>query len=94
MDSIYQVTLGADGQFLAEPVKTSDRDAIRVTGSWGVVGSGDSQKMVWLYDEGHVWPPDVNPITNPTPDSFVLVEQNGSRTEFIRADERQPPCDR
>jgi hypothetical protein len=93
-DSIYQITLGANGQFLAEPVRTSDRGATRVTGSWGVVGSGDNRNMVWLYDEGHIWPPDVNPIKQLTPSGFILVEQNGSRTEFTRIGERQPFCDR
>lgn len=83
-DSIYQVTLSADGQFLAEPVKTSDRDARTVTGSWGVVGTGNNQNMVWLYDEGHVWPPDINPIKNPTAAAFTLIEKNGSRTELSR----------
>jgi hypothetical protein len=84
-NSVYQVTLQADGQFLAEPVRTSDRDARNITGSWGAVGKGDSQKLVWLYDEGHIWPPDVNPVKNFRADGFTLVEQNGSRTEFGRA---------
>jgi hypothetical protein len=82
--SVYQITLRADGQFLAEPVQTSDRDARNLAGSWGVVGKLDSQKMVWLYDEGRVWPPDVNPIKNARADGFTLVEENGSRTEFSR----------
>ncbi len=82
--SIYQITLRADGQFLAEPVQTSDRDAKGVTGSWGVVGPLDSQKMVWLYDEGQVWPPDINPVKNARADGFTLIEQDGSRTELSR----------
>lgn len=83
-DSIYKITLGADGQFLAEPVKTSDPNATTVTGSWGVVGTGDNQEMVWLYDEGHIWPPDINPIKDTRADGFKLVEKNGSLTEFNR----------
>lgn len=83
-DTLYQITLDGNGQFFAKPA--SGRDAGCVTGSWGVIGSGDIQKVVWLYDQGQFWPPDINPIEKTTPDGFVLVEKNGSRTEFTRTE--------
>lgn len=82
--SVYQVTLRADGQFLAEPVRTSDRDATKVTGSWSVAGRRGKERLVWLYDEGRVWPPDINPVREPRADGFTLMEENGSRTEYTR----------
>ncbi len=82
--SLYRIALGADGQFLAEPVRTSDPDARNVTGSWGVVGARDNQRMVWLYDEGQIWPPDSNPVKEPGPAGFTLIEKDGSRTKFSR----------
>jgi hypothetical protein len=48
------------------------------SGSWGVVGD----EMVWLYDEGVVWPPDINQIIPVNRNRFTLVEVNGTRTEF------------
>ncbi len=80
--SLYQITLAVDGQFLAEPIRTPERDARNLTGSWAVIGRRDSEKMVWLYDEGRVWPPDVNPVKNARADGFTLMEENGSRTEY------------
>jgi len=92
MNSMYQILLEANGQFLAVPVKVSEPGAREVTGSWSVAGSGENQKMVWLYDEGQVWPPDINPILEISQNSFVLIEQNGSRTNFTRLNARQPQC--
>jgi hypothetical protein len=85
--SIYSITLSADGQFVADPVTSSAPDARRVTGSWGVVGKEDKEFMVWLYDEGQIWPPDVNPMKNRTSAGFTLIERNGSRTDFSRTGE-------
>jgi hypothetical protein len=82
--SVYQITLRADGQFLAEPVRTSERDATKVTGSWSVAGKRGKESMVWLYDEGRVWPPEMNPVKEPRADGFTLMEENGSRTEYTR----------
>jgi hypothetical protein len=81
-NSLYRITLDADGQFRAEPIRTPDRDATTVTGSWAVIGRRDSEKMVWLYDEGRVWPPDINPVKNARADGFTLTEENGSSTEY------------
>jgi len=93
VNSIYQILLESDGQFLADPVKVADHGAGQVTGSWSIVGTGENQKMVWLYDEGQVWPPDINPIKVISSDSFVLIEQDGSRTSFTRINQREPQCD-
>lgn len=82
--STYQITLGADGEFFAEPVRTSDKHAGAIAGSWSVVGLRDSQQMVWLYEQGRVWPPDINPVQNASGDAFTLIERDGSRTQFGR----------
>lgn len=86
LNSIYRITLSANGQFTATPIETSDRDAMGVTGSWSVTGSGDSQKMVWLYNEGQIWPPDINPVENLSASSFTLTEKNGTQSKFSRTD--------
>jgi hypothetical protein len=82
--SVYHVTLRADGEFVAEPVNVADRGAPTVTGSWSVAGKPGKESMVWLYDEGRVWPPDINPVKEPRDDGFTLIEENGSRTDYSR----------
>lgn len=75
----YRISLHPDGKFIANPLKCDISSQV-FTGSWGV----HKDQMVWLPDQGKYWPPDINPIEWPGPNSFVLVEQNGSRTRFIR----------
>jgi hypothetical protein len=84
--SHYQVTLHADGQFLAEPVRTTDRGAANITGSWSVLGRPGSEKVLWLYDEGRIWPPDINPVKNARDGSFTLIEENRSTTDYVRSE--------
>ena len=84
-ESLYRISLSAAGQFVAEPVRSADSSARNITGSWGVVGPADRPYMVWLYDEGQVWPPDINTVTDERSDGFSLIEQNGSRTQFKRS---------
>jgi hypothetical protein len=84
--SIYRVTLGGDGQFAAVPVRTSEPNATNIMGSWSVAGTIKNPKMVWLYDQGRIFPPDVNPIQNVRPDGFTLIEVDGSTTEYRRAE--------
>ena len=73
---VYEHTLNADGQFSSTPIASISHE--RVTGSWGVHGT----QFIWLYDEGTVWPPDINPIINDKPYSFTLKEIDGSETDF------------
>lgn len=76
----YRFVLKADGQFSSRPVSC----AISVetyAGYWGVFEG----KMVWLYEQGHVWPPDINAMDVVDKDFFLLTERNGSRTKFTRA---------
>ncbi len=77
---VYRVDLTDNSQFVATPERNAPPAAQIVTGSWGVVG----KNMVWLYDEGHVWPPDVNPIGDASVDAFTLTEENGSTTRYTR----------
>lgn len=83
----YCLRIKADGEFSAEPIACNiSTDSF--SGSWGV----HQDKMVWMYDNGKVWPPDINPIEDRAPDHFVLVEANGSRTQFRRAGETSGQC--
>lgn len=75
----YNITLRDDGSFSAEPENcTISNDFF--SGSWGV----SSNKMIWMYDDGRVWPPDVNKIEATTNNDFRLIEENGSSTTFHR----------
>lgn len=85
----YLVTLEADGRFVAEPSQNVPPNAAIITGAWSVAGN----KMAWAYDEGPVWPPDVNPISADSGDAFTLSEVNGATTRYTLV-ERSPgtPC--
>lgn len=74
----YKVELRGDGRFTAEPLRNAPPGAQNVTGHWGV----DGDRMIWLYDEGHFWPPQINPIKNTLDESFTLVEVDGSTTRY------------
>jgi hypothetical protein len=76
--TVYQVTLRDDSQFTAAPIKDTTPGAQTVSGSWGARDG----KMVWLYDTGRFWPPDVNPITDINNASFTLREADGSTTRY------------
>ncbi len=76
--TVYMVTLEATGRFIAEPSQNTPADATTITGAWSVAGN----KMVWAYDNGPVWPPDVNPISADRSDAFTLSEVNGSTTRY------------
>lgn len=79
--SVYRVALRDDSSFIAEPVASpANPQAETVSGFWGE----HEGRMVWIYDNGILWPPDINPIENDSAGSFTLVEANGERTDFIR----------
>ena len=80
--AVHKITLTEDSKFVAEPSSNTPAHAERITGSWGVY----QDKMIWLYDDGHFWPPDINPIKDPSDDGFTLIERNGSRTRFALVD--------
>lgn len=88
--SVYRVTLGDDNRFQAEPMSDFAPTPLSgpVSGYWGETQG----KLVWIYDEGVVWPPDINRIEAESADRFTLVEVNGERTEFTR--ERKPESGR
>jgi hypothetical protein len=77
-DMVYQVTLEADGKFIAEPVEYVPANAPTITGAWSVAGNS----IVWAYDSGAVWPPDINPISAESANAFTLTEVNGSTTRY------------
>lgn len=74
--AVYRVTLKDSGDFVAEPVQGPSRDVI--TGSWGVY----RDSMVWIYDSGQLWPPDINDIRQAGADAFALVEADRSLTQY------------
>lgn len=76
----YFVTLNQDGSFIAEPGPGTPLGERAVTGAWTVA----NDKMVWAYDSGPVWPPDINPITNDREKKFELREVDGATTTFIQ----------
>ena len=81
-ESTYRITLREDGSFIA--VQEAGRPQLMgeaITGAWSVV----ENKFVWLYDEGRIWPPDINPIGEETADGFSLREADGSMTRYRRA---------
>lgn len=77
-DMVYKVTLEADGKFVAEGLENASADAPEITGAWTVAG----RSLVWAYDSGAVWPPDINPIVAESADSFTLLEVDGARTRY------------
>lgn len=76
----YRHKLEANGEFTSEPMGCS-LSAETFHGVWGVYDN----RMIWLADEGGVWPPDINPMDVVDKDFFLLVEQDGTRTKFTRA---------
>lgn len=80
--SVYRVTLGDDNRFRAEPLSEVAPTPMsgEASGYWGETGG----KLVWIYDHGVIWPPDINRIEDESTDRFTLVEVNGARTEFTR----------
>lgn len=80
--SVYRVTMKDDNTFSSEPV--ADYGPTRESGgSTGYWGENDG-RMVWIYDDGLFWPPDINRIEAESLDKFTLIEVNGERTEFTR----------
>lgn len=75
---VYKVTLEADGRFVAEGLENAPADAPEITGAWTVA----ARSLVWAYDSGAVWPPDINPIIAESPDSFTLLEVDGAKTRY------------
>ena len=72
----YRITLRDDSRFIAQPVRSPDPEVL--TGSWGVHGTN----MLWFYDQGLVWPPDINPIKHTNDGAFTLREREGSITSY------------
>lgn len=77
-NTVYQVTLDAGGRFVAEPSENARSDAEAIGGAWNVAG----RTMVWVYDSGSVWPPDINPITAEGDGTFALREVDGATTRY------------
>ncbi len=75
---VYQYSLHEDSKFTAAPLRKNTGDVY--SGEWGVY----LNKMVWLYDDGMIWPPDVNVIKTTGENSFSLVERDNSITSFTR----------
>lgn len=75
----YKVDLKEDGSFLAAPYHDARGRTETITGTWGV----DRSRMVWLYDLGMTWPPDVNPIVEESSRGFTLIEHDGVKTRYV-----------
>lgn len=75
----YRHTLKESGEFISEP-RGCSLSADTFYGTWGVY----ENQMVWLVDEGVIWPPDINQIDVVDNDFFLLVERDGTRTKFSR----------
>ena len=75
---VYDMTLEPDGSFVAEPGQNTPPNAPAITGAWGVAG----RTLVWVYDSGPVWPPDINPILNESVEAFTLKEVDGATTSY------------
>ena len=76
--AIYEVTLGADGNFVAEPGQNTPPGATTITGAWGVAG----RTLIWVYDSGAVWPPDINLVSAESENAFSLAEVDGATTRY------------
>jgi len=77
-DEHYRVVLDEDGSFHADAYRDTARPRTAMSGSWGIAG----KQIVWMYDTGLVWPPDVNTITPLGKDAFELKEVDGSTTRY------------
>jgi hypothetical protein len=82
----YNVTLEADGRFAAEPGANAPPSPASITGAWSAAGNA----LVWVYDSGPVWPPDINPISDASSDAFTLREVNGSTTRYSLIEKQTP----
>ncbi|MBL6987478.1 MAG: hypothetical protein ISR72_10680 [Methylobacter sp.] len=81
---IYEHSLYAEGRFISRPISCSV-SSDEFFGEWSI----QQNKMVWFPAEGVVWPPDINSMESVTPTSFVLVERNGSSTQFTKVSDLQ-----
>lgn len=79
--SRWRIELRDDGSFVAEQLQgPPTTQGVSMTGVWSVV----DEHFVWLYDEGQVWPPDINPIRDAYSGSFNLREKDRSLTHYER----------
>ncbi len=76
--TVYRVTLGDDSRYTAEPVLDNTPGAKVHSGSWGA----REDRMIWLHDEGRIWPPDINQITVSSDTGFSLLEADRSTTRY------------
>ena len=83
---VYNITLGADGRFVAEPGDNTSPNAPNITGAWSAAGNA----LAWVYDSGPVWPPDINPISAESTEAFTLREINGSVTRYSLVERHTP----
>ncbi len=74
----YLVTLDADGSFLAEPGQNVPATEQAITGAWTVAAN----TLVWAYDGGPSWPPDINRVSAESESAFSLTEVNRSITRY------------
>lgn len=81
----YEISLHGNGEFSARPWSEREFTEI-IAGNWAVYEG----RMVWFYNEGLVWPPDVNRMEITGPESFTLTEMNGAKTNFLRFDKLPP----
>jgi hypothetical protein len=80
--SVYRITMRDDNTFTSEPVADYGRMSGSAAGS-GYWGENDG-RLVWIYQSGVTWPPDINRIESQSADKFTLIETSGERTEFTR----------
>jgi hypothetical protein len=84
----YRISLRPDGGFDAMPQAGTSGQAMPMSGNWSALDG----RLVWLYDQGQVWPPDINPVVEAVApasaatarDPFDLIEADGSRTHYVR----------
>lgn len=87
-DSVYKVTLSANGQCLAEPISHGKFNKNAIPCSWKWL-AGD--KLYWADSDGRTHGrPDVNPVVDRTTRGFTLIEVNGERTRYNRISEAAP----
>lgn len=77
-ESVYKVTLGEDGTYVAEPIASGAYSANVLLGKWQVEG----QRISWSHPSRSGLPADTNDIFDVKPKSFALREVNGEVTRF------------